>query len=268
MFADPALASRIDRAEARLSEAVAAVAAADSPISIIPIGGGASVVGRAGSPINKLIGAGFDGPLDEAALTAMEAAWAAHGEPVRVELSALASPEVGDQLTGRGYRLRGFENVLGLPVTPAAGPAGVSVEVADDDRLWGALAVDGFAHPDTEAVTADELARGALEAVMHDFVHAAGFVRFIARVDGEPAGAASLRLDDDIALLCGATTAPRFRRRGVQAALLAARLTAAHAAGARIAVVTTSPGSQSMRNVLRRGFALLYARAILIRDRI
>jgi len=33
-------------------------------------------------------------------------------------------------------------------------------------------------------------------------------------------------------------------------------------------VVTTSPGSQSMRNVLRRGFALLYARAILIRNRI
>jgi hypothetical protein len=51
----------------------------------------------------------------------------------------------------------------------------------------------------------------------------------------------------------------------VQSALLSARLSDAHAAGADIAVVTTSPGSRSQQNVQRKGFQLLYTRAILVR---
>ena len=64
----------------------------------------------------------------------------------------------------------------------------------------------------------------------------------------------------------GATTAPAHRRRGVQAALLSARLADARAAGCDIAVVTTLPGSKSQQNVQRQGFELLYARATLVRE--
>ena len=32
-----------------------------------------------------------------------------------------------------------------------------------------------------------------------------------------------------------------------------------------LAVVTTAPGSRSQENMMKRGFALLYARAILVR---
>jgi hypothetical protein len=38
------------------------------------------------------------------------------------------------------------------------------------------------------------------------------------------------------------------------------------AAGCDIAVVTTAPGSKSQENVQRRGFDLLYTRAILVKD--
>ncbi len=47
-----------------------------------------------------------------------------------------------------------------------------------------------------------------------------------------------------------------------------ARLTAASnaaTAGCDVVVVTTQPGSVSQRNVRRRGFDLLYTRAILVR---
>jgi len=82
---------------------------------------------------------------------------------------------------------------------------------------------------------------------------------------GVPAGSASARYADGIAQLCGASTIPRFRRRGVQRALSTIRLAAAVADGCTLAIVTTAPGSQSQANVMRLGFELIYARAILVR---
>jgi len=85
-------------------------------------------------------------------------------------------------------------------------------------------------------------------------------------VDGSVASAAAMRLCDSIAQLCGAATLPPFRRRGLQSALLQARLHAAAAAGCDVAVVTTEPGSKSQQNAQRAGFVLIYSRAILIKE--
>jgi phosphoserine phosphatase len=52
----------------------------------------------------------------------------------------------------------------------------------------------------------------------------------------------------------------------VQRALLDARLAWAREAGCDIAVITTAPGSQSQANAQKYGFALLYARAVLVRE--
>jgi GNAT superfamily N-acetyltransferase len=95
---------------------------------------------------------------------------------------------------------------------------------------------------------------------------AAGTVRYAALRDGVIAGGASIRLAEGIAQLTGAATAPAHRRRGVQTALLSARLADAAAAGCDIAVVTTQPASKSQQNVQRRGFDLLYTRAILVKQ--
>jgi len=78
------------------------------------------------------------------------------------------------------------------------------------------------------------------------------------------AGGASLRIADGVAQLCGAATLPEHRRRGVQTSLLAARLEEARRAACDVAVVTTQPGSKSQQNVQRRGFDLLYTRAVLL----
>jgi hypothetical protein len=55
-------------------------------------------------------------------------------------------------------------------------------------------------------------------------------------------------------------------RRGVQSALLATRLADATSARCEIAVITVQPGSTSQENAQRSGFALLYTRAILVKE--
>jgi ribosomal protein S18 acetylase RimI-like enzyme len=73
-----------------------------------------------------------------------------------------------------------------------------------------------------------------------------------------------MRIADGVAQLTRAATAPVFRRRGIQSALLAARLADATAAGCDIAVITVQPGSTSQQNAQRNGFDLLYTRAVLV----
>jgi ribosomal protein S18 acetylase RimI-like enzyme len=124
----------------------------------------------------------------------------------------------------------------------------------------------GFAHPDEQGVPAfEEFPREIVERAERDFV-AAGARTYLAVLDGVVAGGASMRMTDGVAQLTGAATAPAHRRRGVQTALLAARLSDAAKAGCDIAVVTTAPGSKSQQNAQRQGFALLYTRAVLVKD--
>jgi GNAT superfamily N-acetyltransferase len=112
----------------------------------------------------------------------------------------------------------------------------------------------------------EEFPRDILERAELDFA-AAGVVRYVAVRSGVIAGAGSLRIAEGIAQFTGAATAPAHRRRGIQTALLASRLADAAAVGCDLAVVTTPPGSGSQANVQRRGFDVLYTRAVLVKRR-
>jgi GNAT superfamily N-acetyltransferase len=190
-----------------------------------------------------------------------------------VESATLADPRMAALLTGRGYRLVGFENVLARRVSDDLAPVGgsdVSVSVVDasDAASWMDAVTTGFLHPDVfdGPVSHESFDRAALERTYQRFATLPGVVRLLARHPREVAGGGSLYLHDRIALLCGAATLPSHRRRGVQAALLQARLAHARAAGCELAVVTTQPGSKSQENVQRQGFELIYSRAVLIRE--
>ena len=125
---------------------------------------------------------------------------------------------------------------------------------------------DAVSHPDDQGLAAhEEFPRQDIDKAERDFA-AAGVVRYVALHDGVIAGGAGLRIAEGLAQLTGAATAPAHRRRGVQSALLGARLADAAAAGCDVAVVTTQPASKSQENVQRRGFDLLYTRAVLVRQ--
>jgi GNAT superfamily N-acetyltransferase len=261
LFCDTALAERIERAEAGLIS--------DSRRAegfLIPVSGGVANFAATDSPFNKVAGLGFGGVPGDEALEEIEQAFAARHTPVQVELASLADPAIGALLTRRGYELVSFENVLGLVLQgDHEPPADVRLSPDDEFEAWLDVVVDGFAHPDVEGVpTHEEFPREVLAGAMRDFA-AAGVRRYVAVRDGVIAGAASFRVAGTIAQLTGAATAPVHRRKGVQTALLRARLALAAAAGAEVAVVTTQPGSKSQENVQRQGFDLLYTRAILVK---
>ena len=265
LFCDVALAERIERADAEL---IGQLSAAVPEGLVIPIAGG--VAGFAGpeSPFTKVAGLGFGGVPD---LEEIERAFAERGAQVQVELPHLADPAIGAALTERGYQLVSYENVLGLALNGSyehVTPPGIEVRRSGDDEFetWSNVVADGVATPDTQGVVSHEdFPREVLETSLRQLA-VTGTQRFIALRDGVVAGGASFRIADGLAQLTGAATAPAHRRRGVQTALLSARLAEIAAAGCDLAVVTTQPGSKSQQNVQRRGFDLLYTRAILVKQ--
>jgi ketosteroid isomerase-like protein/ribosomal protein S18 acetylase RimI-like enzyme len=275
LFCDTALAERLERAEAQLIAECSESARrrrADTAGFVIPIAGGVASFAEEGSPYNKVAGLGFGGVPGAAALDEIERAFAARGAPVQIELAHLADPAVGALLAGRGYRLESFENVLGLALKgepERVTPPGIEVRRSGDDELgaWLDVVIEGDLHPDTQGVPQhEEFPREPLERAERDFATAAGVIRYVALHDGVIAAGASFRIAEGVAQFTGAATAPAHRRQGIQTALLSARLADAAAAGADIAVITTAPGSKSQQNAQRRGFDLLYTRAILVRQ--
>lgn len=273
MFADVLLARRIESADCRLigaaAEAHRARTGSDS-VMARPLGGGLAVFTSPGAPWNKIAGLGF-APLEEADLAEVEREMARRGSAVQVEFAALGDNTICTMLTRRGYDLVAFENVLGLRLGPrhVETPPSISITpvVGGELRTWTDSVITGFEHPDpSQGPKAHEsFTREQLEDVHADMAKVPGVRHYLARVDGQAAGGGALRLSEGIAQLCGAATLPAFRRRGVQTALLEARLRDASFEGCEVAVVTTQPGSKSQENAQRRGFVLLYTRAILVR---
>ena len=272
LFCDTALAGRVERVEVQLitlSNEAARRRTGSAGIVIGVAGGVASFAGE-GSPYNKVAGLGFGGVPDAGSLDEIERAFAAFGAPVQVELAHLGDPAILPVLAARGYRLESFENVLGRALADGLErvlPPGVEVRLnrEEETESWLDVVAEGSAHPDTQGVPwHEEFSREAIIEAEHDSI-AAGCVRYAALRDGVIVGGATMRIAEGVAQLTGAATLPAHRRRGVQTALLSARLADAAAAGCDVAVIITQPGSKSQQNAQRQGFDLLYTRAVLVK---
>jgi len=102
--------------------------------------------------------------------------------------------------------------------------------------------------------------------LMLPFAVMPGSLNFLAGVDGVPAGGGMGQVmpDAGIAAFFGTATLPEFRRRGVQTALINRRLWEAAQAGCEYAVVRAMPGSESQRNMERRGFRVAYTKVVMV----
>lgn len=275
LFASVELGARIERAECQLVRDGVASGHRRRPGSrafVADICGGVAAFAGEGSPFNKVAGLGFGGALRKEEIAAIEAMYDEARCPVQAEVSTLGDAAVCGMLTGRGYRLVGFEDVLGCDLSrarPARDAGGVCVRRCDDGDLdaWLRIVIDGFLDVDSQGVASHEsFGREVMERAIGDIAESPGVARFVGELDGVEAGGGSMRFGEGVAQLCGAATLPAWRRRGVQAALLGARLEAARELGCDLAVVTTLPGSKSQENVLRHGFERLYSRAVLVRE--
>jgi GNAT superfamily N-acetyltransferase len=271
LFCDARLAHRVEKAEVDLISAVnRAARRRRAPGFLIPVAGGVASFADDGSPYNKVTGLGFEGLPDDEELDRIEGAFADRGAPTQVELAHLADPVIGETLTARGYRLESFENVLGRSLdeyeaTPTVPDVEVRLSPEHEFDSWLSVVADAAAHPDSEGLPwHEEFPRAIYEQAERDAAES-GVRRYAARRAGCLAGGAGLRLVDNIAQFAGAATAPAHRRHGIQTALLSRRLADAAAEGCDLAVIVTQPGSRSQQNAQRRGFHLLYTRAILVK---
>ncbi len=180
-----------------------------------------------------------------------------HGATPRVEVSTLANAALWPLLAEAGFRLIEIEHVFSRQLPgEAAWPAGhaVAVQPTGDDE-----AADVQTRLMERAVHGGEASAVALRVGRRLRQHPR-IQSFVATVGGEPAGIAGLETHGEIAALFAGAVLPAFRRRGVQTALIRARLEAAQALGVRLITAGGQPGSTSERNFLRHGFTLSYAR--------
>jgi GNAT superfamily N-acetyltransferase len=150
--------------------------------------------------------------------------------------------------------------VYPLPETPISVslPPEVRISLAGpaDADLWIITTAQGF----TEQEQPSEI---DLEILGPNF-HSANAACFLAWVGNRPAGGGGMYTHAGVTELGGASTRPAFRKRGIQTALLFARLAAAQELGCDLAISLTEPGSASQRNLERLGFGLAYTKVTMV----
>jgi ribosomal protein S18 acetylase RimI-like enzyme len=264
-----ALAQRVERTEIDFCAVGAGVGLPGGGASI-EVGDGRGVCGQPGSPMNKVLGLGLGATVTDEDLDALELFYDERDCPIQIELCPLVSTDLVAKLHTRGYVLKGFENELACAM-PQSVPAtnGLQVDVltgdSDEDAYLRAT-VEGFAVPDTLPHLPDGPAPDVIDTIgraMRQFIHPE-IVRYLVRIDGEPAGAAASIITGGVLGIFGTGTRPAYRRRGVQSAVVAKALESA-IGHADLAIATTEPGSISQRTFERFGFQVLYTRAILLR---
>jgi len=231
------------------------------------LAGGTIAFAGVASPLTRVRGIGMAGPVSEEEVDRLTRFYESRGVAPSIPICPYADPTLLEHLGRRGYSVTDFDNVLVRPVAGAATapepPAprdGVRVARAGaaDQDAWARVVAQGFG--DAEEVTAEAIDMGRL--IFHE-PRAAGFW---AHVDGRLAGGGGMANHDGLASFFGTSTRTDLRRRGVQRALLEARLAHAAALGCDIASVVTAPGSASQRNAERAGFRVVYTRVTVARS--
>ena len=266
------LARRVDRAEIDFC-ALAGETGAPGGVASLAAGGGLALFTTPGSPFNKVLGVGLEGPVADEDLDRLERFYRERRSPAQIELCPLAHVSVPDRLCRRGYVVQGFENLLArlLPdegPDPPDGARGVRVSVATpaQDELWIRTVAEGFGAAEAHVgggVEHETFTTEQVAAMMAQFCRPA-VRRYLAWADGRPAGGGASWLRGGVQGIAATATLPAFRRRGVQMAIARAAVHDARGS-ADLVVATTAPGSTSQRTFERLGFRVLYTRAIFVK---
>ena len=224
------------------------------------VAGGWAVYAGPNSPLSHAIGMGLHGPVTAADLDRVEALYQGRQSFCEVVVSPYADMSLVQLLGQRGYAITEWNSVLvrvlvDLPPLDAPGIEIRRVSSADA-RLWAETIASGFA--DIVQVPAD---------LFIPFATAPEAICYLAYIDGQPVGGAggSAFPAEGVASIYGASTVLAYRGRGVQNALLRARIRAAAELRCKYAVISTMPGTVSQHNAERNGFRVAYTKCSMQR---
>ena len=254
---------------ARLVERKQAAAAAELAHESRPLAEGWMAFGGLGSYVNKACGFGFERRLTESELDGLVTFFTSRGVEPRVELSPFAPPELLEGLGRRGFVLQRFANVLFRKMDatrlepPRGWPPGITLERVDptDDatvREYVEVAESGFLVEGDPLP--DEFLKLGIKAARRPTQDS-----YVARAGREIVGAGSCESSDGVTALFGTSVKPAWRGRGIQQALIAARLARGRERGSPLAVIISGPGIPTERNAVRLGFQMAYSRAVLVK---
>lgn len=209
------------------------------------------------SPVTQTFGLGLFEELNAGRLDTIERFFFDRGSPVLHEVSPFAGVAALALPCERQYRPVELSNVMcravERPVTGPRSDARADVVGPEGTALWADVLAQGWLHEHPEH--SDFLVEsGAISAACE------GSVRFLAWLDGCAGAAATLFVHEGVALLGGAATVPAMRRRGLQAALIEARVEYAFDHGCDLLMMVAEVGSNSQRNAERNGFRVGYTR--------
>ncbi len=259
-FADIDLARRLERAEGFAGAQFAAARARLFPecgSNWTECAGATLIFDGVDAPTTQTFGLGLFAEATAEALDEMERFFSTRGAETMHEICPMAGPALLDLLCQRGYRPIEISNVLYRAVEQpaAASPSNIRVRIVppNEAELWSDVSARGWTHEHPE---------------FEQFVRQSGVIMaarehspcFLAELDGLPGAAGALILREGVALFGGAATVPELRRRGLQAALLEARMRHAFEQGCDLAMMVAEAGSHSQRNAERQGFRVAYTR--------
>ncbi len=262
IYIDRELSQKIERAEARSNADFVETRARLMPevgAAWIEVGGAYAMFDGVESPLTQTFGLGIFEETTQEHLDEIEAFFQERGAPVSHEVSPLTDPSQMSLLSTRGYRPIELTSILvrEIPgdVKTVVRNEGIKTRVISPDEvdLWAKTSADAWA---TEHV--------GLAEFMYKFggisAQCAGAYPYIAELDGKAIATGMLFVQDDIAMLAGASTVPEGRNQGAQNALLAARMKFAAEKGCSLAIMGALPGSQSQKNAQKNGFEIAYTR--------
>lgn len=269
MHADQDLGRRVERAIARQACLMAEAAAPSNPAArAIPIADGFATFLGKGALIGRAHALGLSSAVPEAELDKLDDFYGKFRAPAKVELCPLADPSLARSLAARGYRPGGFINCHARPTglhpsapgeTPGEGGCQVRPITRDEVETWVSTVARGF--------SAGSPVPPAMIDVGRTSAACKGLTGYIALLEGRPVAGGSITIVEEdgfrTAIIAGASTLPEARRRGIQTALLAARMRHAVEHGATLMVIQSRPGSASERNMHRAGFRLIYSKIVV-----
>ena len=218
------------------------------------IGGGIAAFAGPESPISEAHGIGIWDSAGRKEAEAVTAFYRERGAPPRVRLSPQADPAFGSALAELGYVPMGYENALAADLVAIAAKRDPRVTEMRDPQAWSAAT--GSAFLDGAACTEADILIGLMVCTPPDST------ALEIRVDGRIVASGCMDVQGEIAGFYGAATAPEFRGRGFQSALIADRAARAVERGARFGRVTARLGTTSEQNLRRIGFVPLYTRTL------
>jgi GNAT superfamily N-acetyltransferase len=225
--------------------------------------GGQAIYAGPDSPLNRVIGLGFERPVTLSDMECIEAFYESKKAIPRIDVCPLADRSIIDVFTQSNYDIEAFQNVLIHPLDDSLAffqpPKNIDIRQAtpEDASQWILTTAQGF-----EGV--EEPSQETLDVLAPNFYSDAGYCLF-AFLEGKPAGGGGMYIHEGIAELGGASTRHPYRRRGIQTTLLQARMKLAREMNCYLVMVLTDPGSNSQRNLERIGFQLAYTKLIMIK---